>query len=221
MIPLRVDTPSGKLPAITIVIILCNILVFVHQLMLGPAETYFIWKYAVVPKAVVTLTPLHPASTLFPPLTLITSQFVHGGFLHIGFNMLFLWIFGDNVEAKLGHVRFAFFYLTCGVISALIQIASFPSAELPVIGASGAIAGVMGAFFLRFPRTRVWTLLFIFFIIRIVRIPAVIFLGFWFIIQIVAGAPTIGSAQGGVAYFAHIGGFLSGMVLFKVLEKNK
>jgi len=218
MIPLRVDTPSGKLPILTIIIILGNILVFIHQLMLGPAETSFIWKYAVVPKAVVTLSPMHPASTLFPPFTLFTSQFVHAGFLHLGSNMLFLWIFGDNVEAKLGHIKYAFFYVVCGVISAMIQIASIPSAQLPVIGASGAIAGVMGAYFLRFPRTRVWTLLFIFFIIRIVRIPAVIFLGFWFIIQVAAGAPTAGTAQGGVAYFAHIGGFLSGMVLFKIME---
>jgi membrane associated rhomboid family serine protease len=218
MIPLRVDPPSGKLPILTLMIIASNILVFVHQLMLGPAETYFIWKYAVVPRAIVTLTPMHPASTLFPPLTLFTSQFVHDGFLHLGSNMLFLWIFGDNIEAKLGHIKFVLFYVICGIVSAIVQIASMPSGQLPVIGASGAIAGVMGAYFLRFPRTRVWTLVFIFFIIRIVRIPAVVFLGFWFIIQVLAGAPTAGTAQGGVAYFAHIGGFLCGMVLFKIME---
>jgi len=200
-------------------IIFINAAVYVYQISLGSNEPDFIWKYAVVAKTLTTLTPAHSASTLFPPLTLITSQFLHGGLLHILFNMLFLWVFGDNIEAKLGFIRFILFYLVCGILSGLIQVITFPNTAMPLIGASGAIAGIMGAFFLRFPRTRVQTLIIVFFFIRVVRIPAIVFLGIWLIFQIVAGAPTLGTDEGGVAYFAHIGGFICGMILYKVWEK--
>ncbi len=220
MIPLRVDNPSGRFPYATSLIILINSAVFLYQISLGSGEPDFIWKYAVVAKTLTTFAPVHSASTLFPPLTLITSQFLHGGLLHILFNMLFLWVFGDNIEAGLGFIRFIIFYLVCGILSGLIQVLTSPNAAMPLIGASGAIAGVMGAFFLRFPRAKVQTLIIIFFFIRVVRIPAIVFLGIWLIFQIVAGAPTLGVDEGGVAYFAHIGGFICGMILYKVWEKN-
>jgi membrane associated rhomboid family serine protease len=215
MIPLRDDIRSGRFPLITISLIAANVFIYIYQLSLGPAQEYFIWKYAIIAKTLTSFHPIHPSSTLLPPLTLITSQFLHGGFLHLAGNMLFLWIFGDNVEAKLGYVRYLIFYITCGVISGLVQVLTFPHADMPLIGASGAIAGVMGAYFIRFPRAHVYTLI----IIWIVRLPAVIFLGLWFIYQLLNGAPTYGSAEGGVAYFAHIGGFIAGMVLFKLWKK--
>jgi membrane associated rhomboid family serine protease len=219
MIPLKDDNPSGHFPFATSLIILLNLVVFIYQFTLGQGAQDFIWKYAVVAKTLTTFTPVHPASTLFPPLTLITSQFLHGGLVHILFNLLFLWVFGDNIEAKLGFIRFIIFYLVCGILSGIIQVITFPNTAMPLIGASGAIAGVMGAYFLRFPRARVHTLLFAFIFIRVVRIPAIVFLGIWLIFQILAGAPTLGADEGGVAYFAHIGGFFCGMILFKIWGK--
>ena len=216
MIPIRDEIRSGKFPLITISLIVANIAVFMYQLSLGGAEQYFIWKYAVVAKSLLTFQPLHPASNLPPPVTLVTSQFLHGDIFHLGFNMLFLWIFGDNIEAKLGYLRFPLFYLGCGIISALVQVAVSPNAEVPMIGASGAISGVMGAYFIRFPRAKVQTWVFFFFIIRL---PAVIFLGLWLVLQIVAGMPFYGSSEGGVAYFAHIGGFVTGMLAFNFVKK--
>ena len=221
MIPLRVENPHKRFPFIKILLVTANMSIFFYQLYLGSVEILFIWKYSAVAKTLTTFAPVHPASTLFPPITLITSMFLHGDLWHLFGNMLFLWIFGDNVEDKLGHIRFFMFYFACGVISTAVQVITAPSLELPIIGASGAIAGVMGAYFLRFPRTRVWTLVIVFFFIRVIRVPAVIFLGLWFIFQILAGAPTLGATGGGVAYFSHIGGFLSGMILFKIMEKYK
>jgi membrane associated rhomboid family serine protease len=135
--------------------------------------------------------------------------------------MLFLWVFGDNIEAKLGLIRYILFYLMCGVLASIFQVITFPNAAIPLIGSSGAIAGVMGAYFLRFPRTRVRALIIIIFYLRVLNIPAIIYLGVWLILQVIYGAPTLGDETGGVAYFAHIGGFISGMILFKVWEKYK
>ena len=221
MIPLRVENPSARFPFVTIILIMANIAVYTYQLSLGSSEQLFIWKYGAIAKSLTSFVPVHPASTLFPPLTLITSMFLHGSIWHLVGNMLFFWVFGENIEDKLGHFKFIIFYFLCGAASIIIQIVTMPSAELPIIGASGAIAGVMGAYFLRFPRTRVITLIIVIFFIRIVRIPAVVFLGLWLIFQILIGAPTLGSTQGGVAYFAHIGGFICGMIFFAVLEKHK
>ncbi len=221
MIPLRVENPSARFPFVTMIIISLNIVVFTYQLSLGTSEDIFIWKYSAVAKTLTTFIPVNSASTLFPPLTLITSLFLHGDSLHLLGNMLFLWVFAGNVEDKLGYIRFLLFYILCGILSTAAQVATAPSSAFPMLGASGAIAGVMGAYFLRFPRTRVRTLIIVFFFIRVVRLPALLFLGIWFIFQILVGAPTIGSAQGGVAYFAHIGGFLCGIILFNVMEKYK
>jgi membrane associated rhomboid family serine protease len=221
MLPLRVENRASRFAFVKIFLVIANIAIFIYQLSLGSADMLFIWKYAVVPKTLISFDPVHQSSTLFPPLTLISSMFLHGGLWHLLGNMLFLWIFGDNIEDKLGHIRFFFFYIICGILASVVQVVTAPFSELPLIGASGAIAGVMGAYFLRFPRTRVWTLVIVFFFIRIIRVPAIVFLGLWLIFQILVGAPMLGSSGGGVAYFAHIGGFLCGMILFAVLEKNK
>jgi len=220
MIPLRDNIPSKTFPLVTIGIILANVVIFIYQLMLGTGEESFLWKYGAVAKAIISFQPVHPASTIPPILTLITAQFLHGSIWHLGGNMLFLWTFGDNVEDKLGHIKFIIFYLICGIISILAQVAVASSAMVPLIGASGAIAGVMGAYIVRFPQARIQTLLIIFFFIRIVSIPAFVFLGLWFVFQLLVGAPTVGNTQSGVAYFAHIGGFLAGMLLFKFMEKE-
>jgi membrane associated rhomboid family serine protease len=219
MIPLKDNIPSRSFPFFTIGLLLANIVVYVYQLLLGPGEELYLWKYGAVASAITTLQPVHPASTLFPWLTLFTAQFVHGSFWHLGGNMLFLWIFGDNVEDRLGHLRFLFFYLICGVLSIITQVVVSPGSVVPIIGASGAIAGVMGAYMVRFPRAKIMTLLIIFFYIKIVWVPALLFLGFWFIFQLLVAAPSIGES-GGVAYFAHIGGFVVGMILFKFMEKS-
>lgn len=219
MIPIRDEIPSGRFPLITIILIASNVGIFLYQFSLGQYASFFIWKYAVVAKSLLTMQPVHPASTLPPPLTLVTSQFLHGDFFHLGFNMLFLWIFGDNVEAKLGYIRYPIFYLICGVISALVQVLTFPNAGIPLIGASGAISGVMGAYIVRYPFARIQTLFLFVIFIRIIRMPALVFLGIWLILQLVMGIPTYGSDDGGVAYFAHIGGFVAGMLLFNIFKK--
>jgi membrane associated rhomboid family serine protease len=220
MIPLRAETRLRHFPIITVLLIAANIAVFLYQISLGNNEYLFIYKYAAIAKAIMSLHPIHPASTLPPPLTLITANFLHGGILHIVGNMLFLWVFGGSVEDKLGRVEFIIFYLLCGVLSILIQVLTMPHSEIPLIGASGAIAGVMGAYFISFPRSRVLTLIIAFVFIRIVSLPALLFLGFWLLFQIYLGAPTLGSGEAGVAYFAHIGGFLVGMVAIKLMEKK-
>ena len=133
--------------------------------------------------------------------------------MHIGGNMLYLWIFGNNVEDVLGHVRFTAFYLVCGLVATLVHIVSSPNSQIPMVGASGAIAGVLGAYFIRFPGARVHVLMFLFFIIRVVRVPAVIVLGFWFLIQLMNASSASGGVGGGVAWFAHIGGFIVGLIV--------
>jgi membrane associated rhomboid family serine protease len=157
---------------------------------------------------------------LLPPaLTVLTSMFLHGGLLHLGGNMLYLWIFGNNVEDTLGHGRFALFYLASGVVAASAQTALSAASAIPVIGASGAVSGVLGAYLLLFPRANVLTLLVVGFFVRMVRIPAVVVLGFWFVVQFVSGLITWrGGASGEVAWFAHLGGFLSGMALLLLLR---
>ena len=154
--------------------------------------------------------------------TLFTSMFLHGGFLHIFGNMLYLWIFGDNVEAIMGSVRFLLFYLLCGLIAALSYIIIDPNSTVPMIGASGAISGVLGAYFLRFPRARVHVLFIFFFIFRVIRVSALFVLGFWFLFQLLngLGQMKLHSTGGGVAWFAHIGGFIAGMILVYFFEKK-
>lgn len=214
MIPLRDVIPSRTTPWVTLAIIGLNVAVFVVELSLSPEDrTRFFFAYGLI--------PAH-----FSWASAVSSMFLHDGWLHIGGNMLSLWIFGDNIEDRLGHFRFLVFYLLVGLAAVLAQTASDPTATLPLIGASGAIAGVMGAYFVTFPTSRVLVLVFLLFFVDVVEIPALLYLGFWFLLQLVEGVGRIGmsGATGGVAFWAHSGGFLSGIAgvwLFKRPERQR
>ena len=219
MIPLKDDIPSFRRPYITVGLIIANVLVFFYQLFQGPYFEHFIVKYGAIPYEIIHAQELTPELGTPIPLTLFTAMFLHGGLLHLGGNMLYLWIFGDNVEDKLGHLRFFIFYILSGLAGSLAHVITSPGSQVPMVGASGAIAGVLGAYMIRFPQARIWTLIFFGFFFRAVRIPALIVLGFWFILQLLYGLPSLGAQGGGVAWFAHIGGFLAGILLFKVMKK--
>ena len=202
MIPLRDVIPSRTTPYITVTIIVVNALVFVFELRLPLTDrARFIEVYGIVPASVGSLS-------------LLTSMFLHGGWLHFLGNMLYLWIFGDNVEDRVGHGRFIVFYLTCGLAATLAQVVSNPTSVVPIVGASGAITGVMGAYFVLFPRSRVLTLLPLFIFWELIEIPAILFLGFWFLLQLLSGVGAVGAGQGvsGIAFWAHIAGFATGAV---------
>ena len=215
MIPIRDVIPSRTTPFVTVGLIAINTVVFLYQFSLGPAVEAFVLSYGLVPAA-------------FSWTSLFTSMFLHGDILHFGGNMLFLWIFGDNVEDRLGHGRFLVFYLLCGAAAALAQTFTDPSSIVPMVGASGAIAGVMGAYFVLYPRSRILTLVPIFFFIQLVEIPAIFFLGLWFVMQFLSGlgssASASGEPAGGIAFWAHVAGFAAGLgtvSLFKRPERQR
>ncbi|HID95067.1 MAG TPA: rhomboid family intramembrane serine protease [Candidatus Latescibacteria bacterium] len=214
MIPLKDENPTRLFPFVTIGIIVTNVVIFLHQISLGIDGFHgFVLQMSVIPYELTHFVGLRPENPIPTFLTPITAMFTHGGFLHIAGNMLYLWIFGNNVEDILGHFRFTFFYIGCGIIATFFQILLQPNSTLPMVGASGAIAGVLGAYLIRFPGARIYTLFFFLFFIRIVRIPAVIVLGFWFLIQLTNAISSLGMSGGGVAWFAHIGGFITGMIV--------
>lgn len=225
MFPISDDNPTRITPFVTYALIGANIFIFLYQLSLTASQLeQFFQLYAVVPKELTASFLGIPVNQSVPePLTLITSQFLHGGFLHILGNMLFLWIFGNNVEDKLGHVKYLIFYLTCGALAALTQWFFSTQSGIPSLGASGAIAGVMGAYILRFPNARIRTLVFLGPFIIFPDIPAVFFLGLWFVQQALysiasLNVPTnIGMESGGIAYWAHAGGFVFGAILGPLL----
>lgn len=214
MFPYKDDNPTQTFPFITIGIIIINILVYIWELMSPVGQQSIVYKYGAIPSGLISLEktqPLHPALTIF------SSMFLHGGLLHVGGNMLYLWIFGDNIEDRLGHFRFLLFYLICGIVAAYSHAITAPSSTVPMIGASGAVAGVLGAYILLFPHARVHTLIFLGFFVDVVKIPALIVIGFWAIIQVVNGILSRGLiAQEGIAWFAHIGGFLAGLLTIKL-----
>jgi membrane associated rhomboid family serine protease len=223
--PISDNNPTRTTAYVTYALIAINIVVFIYELSLAPPQLErFFQLYAVVPRELTAGVSGIPVNQPIPePLTLITSQFLHGGFAHIFGNMLFLWIFGNNIEDQLGHVKFLIFYLACGTLAALAQWIFSTQSGLPSLGASGAIAGVLGAYVLRFPHARVRTLLFLGPFITFPNIPAIFFLGIWFLQQALYGVaslnvPTnIGMENGGVAYWAHIGGFIAGAILGPLL----
>lgn len=225
MVPLRDDNPTQITPYVTYGLIAANIVVFLYELSLNSQLLNgFFHNWAVVPNELTASLNGAPTSQLVPEwLTLVTSQFLHGGFLHVAGNMLFLWIFGNNVEDRLGHVKYLIFYIACGVLASLTQWYFSAGSSIPSLGASGAIAGVMGAYILRFPQAEVLTLLPLGILITTVRIPAFFFLGFWFVQQAFYGfasleAPAnIGMEGGGIAYWAHAGGFVFGAILGPLL----
>ncbi|HLI29014.1 MAG TPA: rhomboid family intramembrane serine protease [Chloroflexota bacterium] len=216
MIPLKDEPRARRPPMVTVALLLLNILVFVYELALGPQLEGFIRAYGAIPLEIVTGRDLVPRAPLGSPyLTLVTSMFLHAGLLHLGFNMLYLWIFGDNVEDAFGHLGYLLFYFACGLGAHVAQIAVAPMSTVPSIGASGAIAGVLGAYLVLFPSAQVRTLLFLGPIILLPRIPALLLIGFWFVTQLVAGLGQLGvpAETGGVAFWAHIGGFVVGVAL--------
>jgi membrane associated rhomboid family serine protease len=211
MIPIGDELPRRRLPLVTLGLIVINILVFFWELSLGPDVDRFFMMWGAVP-AFIT----NPARYPWAPLTLLTSMFLHGGWMHLIGNMLYLWIFGDNVEDVLGRKGYLLFYLAAGVAAGLAQVMVAPSSTIPGVGASGAIAGILAVYLVLYPAAPVRVLVPGFYMMRIARLPALIVLGFWFIIQLFNGVLSLGAttmATGGVAWFAHIGGFLAGLVV--------
>ncbi len=214
MLPLRDNIPTYTRPIVTYILLGLNVVIFLYELSLGPQLQDFISQFGAVPFYI--FNPVGLSSYL----TLFSSMFIHSGLMHIFGNMLFLWIFADNVEDRLGHIKFIFFYLLCGVAAALLHSITAPNSKIPMIGASGAISGVLGAYILLFPKARVLAIVPLGFFLRITYLPSIIFLGIWFLYQFLFGISTLG-ARGGVAYFAHIGGFIMGLVLALPFKKRR
>ena len=212
MIPLQDINPSRLRPYVTWLLIALNVLVFVFELMLdGMGQLdLFLYQAGAVPAAILA----DPFSGRL--ITLFTSMFLHGGLMHLLSNMLYLWIFGDNIEDRMGHGRFLVFYLLGGVAAAAAQIIVAPDSRVPMVGASGAIAAVLGAYLIEYPRARIRSLVFLGYFIRFVQVPAIVVLGLWFVLQFFNGFLSLSAmSMGGVAYFAHIGGFVAGLLLIK------
>jgi len=217
MIPIRDTIRSRSTPFVTVALIAVNAFVFFKELSYGPQLDRLIEAFGFIPARFVSWEQLGGAA--LDPLRFIplfTSMFLHGGWAHIAGNMLYLWVFGDNVEDTFGHLRFLVFYLLCGAIAALTLAYFSPDSTVPTVGASGAIAGVLGAYFVMFPRSRVLTLVPLFFIPWFVEIPALVYLGFWFLLQLLNGSLELTARAGmasGVAWWAHTGGFVAGILL--------
>jgi membrane associated rhomboid family serine protease len=210
MIPLRDVIPSRTTPFVTVSLIVVNSLVYLYEFQLWLLDDrlfiHFLREYGLVP-------------VRFTFVSAFTSMFVHASWLHVIGNMWFLWIFGDNVEDRLGHLRFLFFYVLCGLVAVLVQTAAAPFSLMPTVGASGAIAGVMGAYFVLYPRSRVLTMIFPF-IFWIIEIPAVFFIGYWFVLQVLSISAMADTANtGGVAFWAHVAGFLTGVLTVFVFRR--
>lgn len=219
--------PTERKPLMTISLIVINVLVYLYQLSLGSQGQALIASLGATPFEITHMTDLvggqygynivhfkGPSPIL---LTLVTSMFLHGSLLHLGGNMLYLWIFGNNIEDILGPMKFLLFYFLCGMMAHAMHIASNPSSIIPTVGASGAIAGILGAYLIAYPRARVLTLMFIFIFIRLTVVPAFVIIIFWFVIQLISGFASLGGNHGGVAWFAHIGGFLAGIALILLM----
>ncbi len=220
MIPLKDDIPVSRAPVVTVALISVNAVVFLWQaLVVGLPLSVEI--AGAIPYEILTLRDVRPRDLVPPPFTILTSMFLHGGLIHIAGNMLFLWIFGNNVEDVLGRARFLLFYLACGIAAALAQVSVAAMGDdraallVPMVGASGAIAGILAAYMVLFPRARVLTLVPIFFIIRLIYVPAAFFIGLWFVLQLLNAF--VGSEASGVAFAAHVGGFVAGWILVKLM----
>jgi membrane associated rhomboid family serine protease len=223
LIPLKDENPARLFPFAALLLVAANVAVFAYQVSLGPAVGAFVTRFGAVPWEITHPVGLPglPAPHPFPfpaPLTLVTSMFLHGGFLHLAGNMLYLWIFGDNIESLVGHGRFLLFYLLCGLAAAAVHVAAEPASRIPMVGASGAISGVLGAYWVSYPGARVHMAVFLF----VMRVPALIVLGAWFALQVASGLGYFGSgAAENVAWFAHIGGFIAGIVFILLFPKKR
>ena len=211
-LPYRDDNPRVLTPYVTYALVAINVFLFFLQ-MVSPRE--FTTVFAIIPK-MATVDFGHFS------LTLLTSMFLHGSITHLGGNMLYLWIFADNVEGILGHVKFTIFYFASGLAAGIVQTLVDPTSIIPIVGASGAIAGILAAYMILFPQAKVHALLFLFFYFTSIRIPAFFVLGFWFLMQLTNGLSALGlDTTGGVAWFAHIGGFIAGLGLIQILRRIK
>ncbi len=223
MLPLGDNNPTRRLPVVNMVLIAANLSVFIYQsfyTQLGAAA--FIQRFGFVPQLLSNVDRIPLADAGWVPLTLVTGIFLHGGWFHLGSNMLFLWIFGDNVEDRLGHGRYLLFYLLCGLLASLAHFCVHPDSSLPTVGASGAVAGVLGAYLLLFPRARIRTIVVVIIFIQIIHLPAWFLITIWIITQILSAYTELSGAQAaGVAWFAHIGGFVAGILLIMALKPNE
>jgi membrane associated rhomboid family serine protease len=223
MIPLKDEIPTNRFPVITAGFIVINILVFIYQLWLDQRDYHeMLLRFAYIPALYTGNAQLPVGMATIPGISILTSMFMHGGFMHLAGNMLYLWIFGDNIEDFLGRVKYVIFYLVSGLAAVGVFTLTSWGSTVPLVGASGAIAGVLGAYMVLYPRARVHTIIFFGFITH-VRIPAKILLGFWFILQLFQGLPDLvadGASSGGVAWFAHVGGFAFGYLYFKLTGKR-
>ncbi len=222
MIPLKDDNPARRIPFINLLLIAANLGVFIYQFFYYPqGPAHLINALGFIPNEAFNLSDAPPYSPIPLPLTLFSAMFLHGGWMHLLGNMLYLFIFGDNVEDRLGHGRYLLFYLACGCLAGLTHAFLFAESAIPCVGASGAIAGVLAAYLLFFPKAKVATLFVIFIFIRVVRLPAVVVLGLWIVLQVVSGMAEISAQAGGVAWFAHIGGFVAGLVLALAMRPRR
>ncbi|MBN1668806.1 MAG: rhomboid family intramembrane serine protease [Anaerolineales bacterium] len=216
MIPIRDQIQTRRVPFVNYLLIAANILVFIVQWLAGPQQEQLVYEFALIPAQITANLSLANISDIF------TSMFMHAGLAHIGGNMLYLWIFGDNVEDSMGHGRFLFFYLAGGIFASLAHIFTNPGSQIPTVGASGAIAAVLGAYLVLYPQSKVLTIIPLGFFIRLTMLPAFLVLGLWFVLQFFQGVLTLGGPDvGGVAFWAHIGGFVVGVVLGKLLARRR
>jgi membrane associated rhomboid family serine protease len=222
MIPLHDDNPTEITPFVTIALIVLCSLVFLYEVSL-PEQSgeAFVFSYGAIPAVIFghEEAPLETAVGFPVTLTLLTSMFLHGGWMHLIGNMLYLWIFGNNVEDAMGHVKFVVFYVVCGVLAAMSHALTDPSSAVPMVGASGAISGVLGAYLLLYPHARVMVLVPLGIFTRVMYVPAGFVLGFWFVLQLLSGGMSLGQGGGGVAWFAHVGGFVAGMALIGLFKR--
>ncbi len=221
MIPLRDSAKSDTFPFVNIAIIILNLVIYVHEVLLEPyALNQFFYIYGLIPAD--ALNTFYTGAALTPLLiNSITATFVHGGWFHVLGNMLFLWVFGDNVEDRLGHARYLLFYLLAGVAGGAAHIITNPASTVPVVGASGAVAGVLGAYIIAFPHSRILALVPLLIIFWLAEIPAIIFIAIWFVLQLFNGVASLGGSAAPVAWWAHIGGFIVGAVLIKLLARRR
>jgi rhomboid family protein len=218
MIPLRDENPTTSTPFVTVGLIVLNCLVFSYQMLLGPAEEQFVLSFAAIPADL--FNPARVGNPAVPPwLTVFTSMFLHANILHLGGNILYLWVFGNNIEDVMGHGRFILFYFLVGAMAAFSHALAAPSSTIPMIGASGAISGVLGAYVLLFPFVRVKVLIPIGIFPYIVHVSAVLVLGLWIGVQALNAVFSLGGMEGGVAWMAHVGGFMAGLLLIKLFAR--
>jgi len=222
MIPLHDDNPTEITPMVTIALIVLCSLVFLYEVSLPEkVGEAFVFQYGAIPAAIFGHEEALPDDAVVVPitLTLLTSMFLHAGWMHLIGNMLYLWIFGNNIEDVMGHVKFVIFYVVCGIFAAMSHAVTDPSSALPMVGASGAISGVLGAYLLLFPRAQVLVVIPLGIFMRTMYVPAGFVLGFWFVLQLLSGGISMGQGGGGVAWFAHVGGFVAGMALIGLFKR--